>query len=711
MSLETLLILIPLFPLLACLIVAVLGAKVLHERSHWPVAIACGLSFVCSLALMLNLNSAPGHTKAELLYTWMDIPQFADPGAMGGGVGDAIQPVLIQIKLRADSLTALMLSMVTFISTLVVIYASGYMHGERGYWRFFSVVALFVFSMINLVLASNFVQLFMFWEAVGLCSYLLIGFWYEKPEAAAAGMKAFIVNRIGDFGFALGIFLIWVTFKSVDFDVVLVPSAIAGKDPTVLAMICFGLFTGAVGKSAQFPLQVWLPDAMEGPTPVSALIHAATMVTAGVYMVTRCTLLFMEVPDVQTVVACVGGLTALLAALIALTQTDLKRVLAYSTVSQLGYMVLALGAQSILGVTGGMFHLVTHAFFKALLFLAAGSVMHAMGGIIDMRKFGGLRHVMPQTHMTFLCGALALAGLFPLSGFWSKDTVLSAVHAAAYGSEKVEHHAEGAGHPPEHKTEVHKTGTETAKAAENHEAPKLSLTAIERREYPVFGLKQRTIFKFLYWSGVFTAFLTAFYTSRAYFLTFWGEEKIPHEAGHHAHESPPVMTIPLWILAGGAVMVGMLLGHPTGLFNEYLGLTIQGAAAHEPMNWTVAITSTILALAGIGLGFVMYGQPSSLPALFGKLFGPLTTASQKKLYLDETFSSLLVMPLKALAQVSRFLDWILIDTLLVNGIGSLPGLLLGKPARPMQNGLVQFYALSMMLALAVLLWALLLRQA
>ncbi len=331
-----------------------------------------------------------------------------------------------------------MLAMLTFVATLVAIYASGYMHGERGYWRFFTEVSLFVFSMIMLVLSANFLQLYMFWEAVGLCSYLLVGFWYEKPAAAAAGKKAFLVNRIGDFGFATGVFLIWTTFGSLEFSDVLNPAAIkavAAANPAMIGFICVCLFTGAVGKSAQFPLHVWLPDAMEGPTPVSALIHAATMVTAGVYLVARCTPLFLQAPEAQMLVAFIGGFTALLAGLIALTQTDFKRVLAYSTVSQLGYMFLGLGTGLLTGISGAMFHLVTHAFFKALLFLGAGSVMHAMGGVIDMRQFSGLRKVMPQTYWTFLIGSLALAGCPFLSGFWSKDTILSAVHEPAAHSE------------------------------------------------------------------------------------------------------------------------------------------------------------------------------------------------------------------------------------------------------------------------------------
>ncbi|MCY2963499.1 MAG: proton-conducting transporter membrane subunit, partial [Planctomycetota bacterium] len=337
--------LIPLFPLLACLFTAVAGAKWLKEKSHWPVVIGCGLSSLCSLALLFSIPNTPGEpVQPVVLYQWM---QIVEPKIENGPVyapgAEGVSPGLdLKISLRADSLSTTMLAMLTFVATLVAVYASGYMHGDRAYWRFFSIVGLFVFSMIMLVLSANFLQLFVFWEAVGLCSYLLIGFWYEKPEAAAAGMKAFVVNRIGDFGFATGVFLIWTTFGSTEFSAVLGDSAaiakLASTNPYLLTTICLCLFTGAIGKSAQFPLHVWLPDAMEGPTPVSALIHAATMVTAGVYLVARCTPLFQLAPDAQVFVALIGGITALLAALIALTQNDLKRVLAYSTVSQLGFM-------------------------------------------------------------------------------------------------------------------------------------------------------------------------------------------------------------------------------------------------------------------------------------------------------------------------------------------------------------------------------------
>ncbi len=513
-TIPTLLVLIPALPLLAAVVTAVFGARLLKARSHLPVVLALVGAFGCSLLLLAEVRKAAnedtsmvGWERTTVLWNWAqldgaidtDSVSHAAPAAGAAALPESL-PFAVDITLRADALTAIMLCMVTFVSSLVAIYAGGYMHGDRGYWRFFSYIGLFVFSMTMLVSVSNFVLLYVFWEAVGLCSYLLIGFWYEKPEAAAAGKKAFLVNRIGDFGFALGLFLIWTTYGTLNFHDaggvagvlgqtrLAAPALLAGfsDDYTTLATaICLLLMLGACGKSAQFPLHVWLPDAMEGPTPVSALIHAATMVTAGAYMVARCTPLFMASPDAQHVVAAIGATTAAIGGIIALTQTDLKRVLAYSTISQLGYMFLGLGLGTMAGITSGMFHLFTHAFFKALLFLGAGSVMHAMGNVIDMRRFSGLRKVMPTTHWTFLFGCLALAGMIPFAGFWSKDAII----AAAY----------------------------------------------ERGFHEQIGL-----FKTLYWVATIVAFLTAFYTFRAFFMTFYGPERVPHEAGHHAARVAPV---------------------------------------------------------------------------------------------------------------------------------------------------------------------------
>ncbi len=706
--LELLVILIPLCPLLACLAITVLGPS-LKENSHWLTVLGNAGAFTCALVALIGVatNGFPEGSQTIPLYQWMSIPGSSNTMALD-----------ITIALHIDSMSAIMLTMLTFVATLVAIYASSYMHGDPGYARFFACVSLFTFSMIMLVLSANFLQLFMFWEAVGLCSYLLIGFWYEKPSASAAGMKAFLVNRVGDFGFAIGIFLLWRTFGSVDYvDTIFNPAAlasVAAKYPGLLETICLCLFTGAIGKSAQFPLHVWLPDAMEGPTPVSALIHAATMVTAGVYMVARCTNLYMLAPHAQLVVSIIGGLTALIAALIGLTQTDLKRVLAYSTVSQLGYMFLGLGTGTFLGIGGAMFHLVTHAFFKALLFLGAGSVMHAMGGVIDMRQFGGLRKLMPKTYATFLVGSLALAGLFPLSGFWSKDTILASVRMAA--------------HPEAHKADAHPATTDGhdahGKPAESghgaadhgkagHGDAHAAVASVDRTKVKLFGIAATTWYEILFWAGSFTAFLTAFYTFRAVFMTFHGEERIPEEAGHHAHESPSAMTTPLIILALGAAFLGLALGHMsaifngTGFFDGFLSKTIPGTAGHHDADWFVIGLSTVAAIAGIGLAWMMYAERSGVPAAIAQAVPPLYRLSLNKFYFDELYYIFLVVPVVCLAQLSRFIDWIGVDGL-VGFISRIPGAI-AKLARPIQNGLVQFYALSMMLATAMLLWALLVR--
>jgi NADH-quinone oxidoreductase subunit L len=450
---------------------------------------------------------------------------------------------------------------------------------------------------------------------------------------------------------------------------------------------------GASGKSAQFPLHTWLPDAMEGPTPVSALIHAATMVTAGVYLVARCTPLFALAPEAQLTVGCIGGFTALFAALIALTQNDLKRVLAYSTLSQLGYMFLALGCAVaggarglvVFAVVAAIFHLFTHAFFKALLFLSAGSVMHAMGNVIDMRRFGGLRRVLPVTHWTFLAGALALAGFPGLAGFWSKDEAIGAAHQAGETSDR-------------------------------------------------FG----GVYYLLFVSAVATAFLTAFYTFRAYFMTFWGELRVPPEAGSHghadhgdahghghdphatahpepaaghagggvAHESPPVMTVPLIILAVFALGVGAALG-PTGLFEHLLGSASIFAGFAEPpheLDWPLMGISAVVALAGIGLAWLMYVRQPELPGKLATSARALYQLSYNKFHVDELYDYFLIKPLEGVAQFCRIFDLYVVDSL-VDIIGNLPRLL-GALFRPVQNGLVQFYALAMVLGLTVFLVAL-----
>jgi NADH-quinone oxidoreductase subunit L len=641
--------LIPLAPLAAAIITAALGPSVLRGRSHLPCWFGLAVSVVCAYVLLWSIvperfGDHGGSAAIASGYQWLEV----------GGMN-------VRVDVRADAMTALMLAMVTTVSLLVAVFAAGYMHGDPGYPRFFAAFALFVFAMCMLVLAGNFLLLFVFWEGVGLCSYLLIGFWYQRPSAAAAAKKAFVVNRIGDFGFLLGIFLIWTTFGSLDFASVLEDptrlSQVATDQPGTITLICLLLLLGAMGKSAQFPLHVWLPDAMEGPTPVSALIHAATMVTAGVYVVARCTPLFLHAPNAHLVVSGIGAATALLAALTALTQFDLKRVLAYSTVSQLGYMFMALGAgaagaaEATAATTAGMFHLFTHGFFKALLFLAAGSVMHAMGDVIDMRRFGGLRRALPITHWTFLCGAAALAGVPLLSGFWSKDDILAVLQGGS--------------------------------------------------EHDRYG----TYFLAIYWIAVVTALLTAFYTFRAYFLTFWGPERFPDEAGHHPHEAPPVMAWPLRVLALCALAVGAAVG-PTHLFAGYLHHTPGLPAAHEhEFHWGLMIFSGLIALAGISLAWLMYVRMPEMPGRVAAALGPLYRASLNKFYFDELYSAALVMPLRGLAWFSSWLDRWMIDPL-VDVVGMIPRLVSSVP-RVFHNGLVPSYALVMWIgALICMMFAL-----
>jgi NADH-quinone oxidoreductase subunit L len=674
-TIPTLLVLIPALPLLAAIFTAAFG-RALKDQSHMPVIIALVTSCVASLLLLAEVRKHAADDAAMIgweasyeLWTWAQVDgaiaaasaSHAAPAAGAAALPESL-PFSIDVTLRADPLTAIMLAMVTFVSSLVAIYACGYMHGDRGYWRFFSYIGLFVFSMTMLVSVSNFVLLYVFWEAVGLCSYLLIGFWYEKPPAAAAGKKAFLVNRIGDFGFALGLFLIWTTYGTLNFHDAGGIAGVLGQTRlahpelfaggAVATTIGLLLMLGACGKSAQFPLHVWLPDAMEGPTPVSALIHAATMVTAGAYMVARCTPLFVASVDAQHAVAVIGCTTAVIGGVVALAQTDLKRILAYSTISQLGYMFLGLGVGSLAGISSGMFHLFTHAFFKALLFLGAGSVMHAMGGVIDVRRFGGLRRRLPITHWTFLFGCLALAGFVPFAGFWSKDAII----AAAY--DKGQH---------------------------------------------------ETLFYVLYWVATVVAFLTAFYTFRAFFLTFYGPERLPHEAGEHAHESPNVMTVPLVILAVCSLVVGAYFTW-TGSFARLLAETpvlaygpmiAEGAAHHGNSHALVSAVGTVVAVTGIGLAAFLYLGDDGLVLALKRLLAPLYVLSYGKLYFDPIYFALFVWPLEMLARLSYWIDRRLIDGL-VNLVGRIPPAV-AATLRPLGGGLVQFYALAMLWGVVVLI--------
>jgi NADH-quinone oxidoreductase subunit L len=635
--------LIPALPLAASVLTAFLGPRVLRRQSHWPCILAAVGSCVLSVLVLLAVRG--GGAAIEPYYTWFEAGNLH-----------------VGFTLRADPLSAIMLVTVTFVSSLIAIYSAGYMQGDEGYARFFAEMALFIFSMTGLVLADNFLLLYAFWEGVGLCSYLLIGFWFTRPAAAAAARKAFLVTRLGDTGFLIGILLLWSQFHTLDYKTLFDAVEAPGFDVPLTA-VCLLLFCGAIGKSAQFPLHVWLPDAMEGPTPVSALIHAATMVTAGVYLVARCMPFFALAPNAQLVVATIGGFTALLTALIAITQNDLKRVLAYSTISQLGYMFLSLGSGTkgsgsetlvTLAVIAAIFHLFTHAFFKALLFLAAGSVMHAMGNVIDMRRFGGLRYALKTTHWTFLCGAAALAGIPLLAGFWSKDEILAVVLGAV-----------GEGHP----------------------------------------YQQR--YRILYVVGLLTAGLTAFYAFRAYFLTFWGELRVPHEAGDHAHESPRVMLVPMILLAIGALFVGYFNAVPfTEMFGNFLARTphLPSIEAGEGGNVFSMVAGACLALGGAGLAWAMYVWRPELKARIAQSIRDLYQLSLNKFYFDELYEFFVVKPLAGLAGLCRVFDLYVID-FLVDLVGQLPRLL-GLAFRPIQNGLTQFYALAMALGVTVFLVAL-----
>jgi proton-translocating NADH-quinone oxidoreductase chain L len=628
-------------PLLAAILSAVLSKSLWRNAAHWPLIVACSVATILAIVLLTKFTDASDARFLSQPVTWF-----------------AAGKLKVSFTINVDPLAAIMVAMITFVSTWIAIFSSGYMKGDGGYARFFAVMSLFVFSMCGLVLANNFLLLVAFWEGVGLCSYLLVGYYFEKPSASAAARKAFLVTRIGDTGFILGIFLLWKmggwnTDISVLFDYI----AKHPPDLGTLTTACLLLFCGAVGKSAQFPLYIWLPDAMEGPTPVSALIHAATMVTAGVYLLARCAPLFARCPEAQLVVAWAGGITALLAAFIAMAQTDLKRILAYSTISQLGFMFLALGTVGAISpafaVTAAMFHLFTHAFFKALLFLSAGSVMHAMGGVIDIRQFGGLRKLLPVTHLTFVCGAAALAGIPLLSGFWSKDLILESLGEASTS-----------------------------------------------------GSRYAASYVVLQIVAFFTAFLTAFYTFRAYFLTFWGTLRVPPEAEEHAQESPTVMTVPLLVLAFGALFVGILVEPFSHRFSHFLGHTPSLVSANsigQPkkvgfhFNSTIAALSSVVALGGLGFAYALYrrGGPERVPARLEGVYA----LSRNRVYVEEAYEAVVVKPAVGLAFLAKAFDGFLDG--LARLISTIPRFV-GQWARPIQNGLVQFYALSMALGLVVL---------
>ena len=617
--------LIPLFPLVGTLINAVFGRFIGH-KAHWIAVPAVLASFVTSCLVFGRVWH--GETWTGDLFPWVVAGSFKAP-----------------VTARVDQLTAVMLLAVTGVGFLIHLYSAGYMHDDDGYARFFTYMNLFVFSMVMLVLAGNFLLFYVFWEAVGLCSYLLIGFWYEKKSASDAGKKAFIVNRVGDFGFGLGVMLIWVTFGTLQYGEVFAKADASVSTNTYLA-IALLLFMGACGKSAQLPLFTWLPDAMEGPTPVSALIHAATMVTAGVYMVARCHKLFEMAPLSLEIVAWVGGLTAIFAASIGLVQTDIKRVLAYSTISQLGYMFVGVGVGAY---AAGIFHLVTHAFFKALLFLGAGSVIHGLSGEQDLRKMGGLAPRMMTTTVTFLVGAFGLAGVPPLAGFFSKDEILGAVFHG--------HH-------------------------------------------------------YLLWALLMAgAFMTAFYTFRLVFLAFFGGPRMPKEVAHHIHESPAVMTVPLIVLAVLTVVAGLAVGIPSSqgtAFSHFLSpvLPLDEAEHSAGVAFTLLVLSAVVAIAGVALAWMVYGRTPVRAASIGVARNPLHKLLIQKYYVDEIYDALFVKPIYHLSLwFARVFDPGFIDGI-VNGVATMvAGWALGL--RRVQTGFVMNYALGILLgAVAVVAYLL-----
>jgi NADH-quinone oxidoreductase subunit L len=549
---------------------------------------------------------------------------------------------------------------VTGVGFLIHVYSIGYMHGDKGFWRFFAYLNLFIFAMMNLVLGDNFLVLFLGWEGVGLCSYLLIGFWYdrkfEKGTTSEAAKKAFVVNRIGDFGFLLGMFLIYFTFDSLNFKEVFSKAASFPVSEATFGLIALFLFIGATGKSAQIPLFVWLPDAMAGPTPVSALIHAATMVTAGVYMVSRASIIFASAPAVMTVVAVIGLLTAFFAATVGLVQNDIKKVLAYSTVSQLGYMFLAAGVGAF---SASIFHVMTHAFFKALLFLGAGSVIHGMHEEQNIQKYGGLKKYMPKTFMTFLVATLAISGIPGLSGFFSKDEILW-------------------------------------------------------NAYDKGG--------FLFWFiGVVTAMMTAFYMFRLLFLTFYGKERFDHHHVH-PHESPAVMTVPLLILAVLSVIGGyiglpaLFVGKHGNLFESWLAPIYEPAElklAHfgAESHWMEILLMTIsvaVVLVAIYFALNIYLKRPEIAENISKKFKGFYNLLWNKYFVDEAYEAVVVKPIQTGSEkvLWNFADSKIIDGI-VNGSAHVIELFSGS-IKKIQNGIVQFYAILMMAGIAiVLLWLIL----
>jgi NADH-quinone oxidoreductase subunit L len=654
---------IPLFPLAGVLINGLIGIKYFSKRAVSAVAVgSVGLSFIASVASLVGLLKSAEPVMVKTFATWV-------PSTLVKLAGGGSAPFAIDLAFRYDSLAAVMTLVVSGVGLLIHIYSVGYMSQDKSYARFFAYLNLFTFAMLILVLGANLAVMFVGWEGVGLCSYLLIGFWFTKDSAANAGKKAFITNRVGDFGFLLGIGLLVTYLGTVDIARIAEQVEAGALSQGLATAAALLLFLGATGKSAQIPLYTWLPDAMEGPTPVSALIHAATMVTAGVYMVARMHVLFTFSGTALGVVAVVGALTAVYAATMGFVQTDIKRVLAYSTISQIGYMFIGLGVGAF---SAGVFHLMTHAFFKSLLFLSAGSVIHALSGEQDMRKMGGLRTRIPRTFRVFLVGALAIAGIPGLAGFFSKDEIL----ASAFGS----------GH------------------------------------YFVWAL------------GLLGAGMTAFYMFRLIFLTFYGKERIDPEASHHLHESPNVMLRPLEILALLSIVGGYIgLPHVLGGGNSFAKFLESSTGFHE--GHMSAATEILLMLVSVGVGLAgiyaahaIYVRRNGEPAArFAERFGGLYRLVSRKYFVDEFYNGAIVGGTLRLGAIAAWLDQHLIDGIVngaawcvrrlssvsiifdgrvvdgaVNGLGSLHTRI-SAGLRRLQTGFIYNYALSIVIGIVVII--------
>ena len=629
--------LVPLFPLLGFLITG-LGRNKLGALSGWIASFAVLASFLVSLGIFLEVQHLHGEgeegTGASII---VPVYEYINSGTMTA-----------QISFQIDALSSLFLLVITGIGFLIHIYSISYMSHDDGYGKFFAYLNLFIFSMLLLVMGANYVLMFVGWEGVGLCSYLLIGFWYKNTEYTNAAKKAFVMNRIGDLGFLIGILMLFSKFNTLNFTDL--QAAISSGQISVgyLTAVALCFFIGATGKSAQIPLFTWLPDAMAGPTPVSALIHAATMVTAGIYMITRSHFIYTLAPVAQQVILIIGLATALIAATIATMQNDIKKVLAYSTVSQLGFMFMALGAGAYVAA---VFHVVTHAFFKALLFLGSGSVIHAMGGEQDIRKMGGLKSSMKITYLTFLIGCVAIAGIPPLSGFFSKDEILMSVFKLGqYGK--------------------------------------------------------------IFWVlGMLAALMTAYYMFRLLFVTFHGEFRGTADQKHHLHESPALMTIPLVILAllsafGGMLGLPSITGAPH-LLEEFLEPVLKTSLVAHPMvnalshsaELTLMGLAVMIAVIGISMGWFYYKKYNADSEPKG-----LAKMAQDKWYFDEIYHAIIVKPLLVLSKLmERWIEKSGIDAL-VNGVGKLIQAS-GDRLRYLQSGLVGFYLFMMVLGI-ILLFAL-----